>query len=222
MKIAVPKLSLERLNLCFLLSGFCSLLYQTEWLRLAVAKFGVNAPIVASVLSVFMLGLALGSFLGGRGVAYMQNNKLLSGLRGYAMLELIISAGGLLVPRLISYGASAILSVPMSNGAYFGLSFLVIMIALVPFCAAMGASFPIALVVFDNSEDSKRSLGFSQLYFANVCGAIYGTVFPAFIAFEWIGFQKTTYLAVGANWLIALLAWNASPAIKISRDSRMA
>src|SRR5678816_2981429 len=96
-------LSIERINLCFLLSGFCSLLYQTVWLRLAVAKFGVNAPIVASVLSVFMLGLALGNFLGGRYCADFQKRRLLSGLRTYALLELIISFGGLLVPSLMSY-----------------------------------------------------------------------------------------------------------------------
>ena len=91
MKVAVSHLPVERINLCFLLSGFCSLLYQTVWLRLAVAKFGVNAPIVASVLSVFMLGLALGNFLGGRYFADLQKRRLLSGLRTYALLELIIS-----------------------------------------------------------------------------------------------------------------------------------
>jgi len=221
MKVSVPQLPLERINLCFLLSGFCSLLYQTVWLRMAVANFGVNAPIVASVLSVFMLGLALGNFLGGRLLAFLQKRGPLPGLRIYALLELAISLGGLLVPSLMSYGATAILSVPMTNASYFLLSFLVILLALVPFCAAMGATFPIALAAFNSSEDRKRSSAFSQLYFANVCGAIYGTVFPAFIAFEWLGFQKTVYLAVAANWLIVLLAWNALPAIGISRDQRI-
>ena len=45
---AVQHPLMERINLCFLLSGFCSLLYQTVWLRMAVARFGVNAPIIAS------------------------------------------------------------------------------------------------------------------------------------------------------------------------------
>jgi len=219
MKVAVSHLPVERINLCFLLSGFCSLLYQTVWLRLAVAKFGVNAPIVASVLSVFMLGLALGNFLGGRYFADLQKRRLLSGLRTYALLELIISFGGLLVPSLMSYGASAIASVSMANGAYFLLSFLIILVALLPFCVAMGATFPVALALFSNLEDDRKSAGFSQLYFANVCGAIYGTVFPAFIAFEWLGFQKTSYLAVLANWLIVLLAWNV-PATDVSPQPR--
>ena len=219
MKAGALQSPLERINLCFLLSGFCSLLYQTAWLRLAIAKFGVNAPVIASVLSVFMLGLALGNFLGGKYLAYLERNESLRGLRAYALLELIISIGGLTVPGLMSYGATAILSVPMTNGAYFVFSFLIILVALVPFCTAMGATFPIALSSFTNLEHSQKVRGFSQLYFANVCGAVYGTVFPAFVAFEWLGFQKTGYLAVAVNWLIFMLAWNVIPAIGMSRDA---
>jgi spermidine synthase len=210
---------MERLNFCFLLSGFCSLLYQTVWLRLAVAKFGVNAPVIASVLSVFMLGLALGNLLGARYQAWLQSKRFMTGLRGYAVLELVISLGGLLVPSLMSYGASLISSVPMTNGAYFVFSFLIILIVLVPFCAAMGATLPVALSFIGKSEDSRKTSGFSQLYFANVTGAIYGTVVPAFIAFEAFGFQKTVYLAVAANCLIALLVWNVSPSIRLSKYS---
>src|SRR5215510_4046352 len=49
--------------LLFVASGFCSLLYQIVWLRLAFAAFGVNTPVLSIVLSIFMLGLALGSWL---------------------------------------------------------------------------------------------------------------------------------------------------------------
>jgi spermidine synthase len=216
---AMQRRLMERINLCFLLSGFCSLLYQTVWLRMAVARFGVNAPIISSVLSVFMLGLGLGNLLGPKYQAYLNTTRFLTGLRGYALLELVVSVGGLLVPAMMSYGASAILSVPMTNGAYFVLSFLIILIVLVPFCAAMGATFPVALSFFRNTDESQNTSGFSQLYFANVSGAIYGAVVPAFVALEWLGFQKTLYLAVAANWLIALLVWNAVPAIKPSKDS---
>ena len=50
----------------FLASGFCGLLYQVVWLRLAFAAFGVITPVLSIVLSVFMLGLSLGSWVGGR------------------------------------------------------------------------------------------------------------------------------------------------------------
>ena len=55
--------------LLFVLSGFCGLLYQIVWLRLAFGAFGIVTPVLSVVVSVFMLGLALGSWGAGRGVA---------------------------------------------------------------------------------------------------------------------------------------------------------
>src|SRR5579871_1118837 len=50
----------------FFLSGFCGLVYQVVWLRMAMADFGVTTPLISIVLSVFMAGLALGSWGAGR------------------------------------------------------------------------------------------------------------------------------------------------------------
>ena len=50
----------------FVISGFCGLVYEVVWLRLAMTNFGVTTPLVSIVLSVFMGGLALGSWLVGR------------------------------------------------------------------------------------------------------------------------------------------------------------
>jgi hypothetical protein len=41
----------------FFCSGFCSLLSQVVWLRLAFASFGIITPVLSVVISVFMLGL---------------------------------------------------------------------------------------------------------------------------------------------------------------------
>ena len=48
--------------LLFLVSGFCGLLYQVVWVRMAYAAFGVITPVLSVVVSVFMLGLSLGSW----------------------------------------------------------------------------------------------------------------------------------------------------------------
>ena len=48
----------------FFLSGFCSLVYQVVWTRMAFASFGIITPVLSVVLSVFMLGLAVGSWAG--------------------------------------------------------------------------------------------------------------------------------------------------------------
>src|SRR5207244_2320755 len=50
------------LFLLFFISGFCGLLYQVVWTRLAFAAFGIITPVLSIVISVFMLGLGLGAW----------------------------------------------------------------------------------------------------------------------------------------------------------------
>ena len=45
---------------CFLLSGFAALLYQMAWMRQFSTVFGTSELAVATVLSAYMGGLALG------------------------------------------------------------------------------------------------------------------------------------------------------------------
>ena len=52
--------------LLFFISGFCSILYEIVWLRLAMAQFGVTSALTSIVLSMFMAGLGLGSWGAGR------------------------------------------------------------------------------------------------------------------------------------------------------------
>jgi hypothetical protein len=50
----------------FFVSGFCGVLYELVWLRLAMAQFGVTTAMVSIVLSVFMAGMGLGAWASGR------------------------------------------------------------------------------------------------------------------------------------------------------------
>src|SRR5689334_14590724 len=49
----------------FFLSGFPALLYQLVWQRALFTIYGINIESVTMVVSAFMLGLGLGSLLGG-------------------------------------------------------------------------------------------------------------------------------------------------------------
>src|SRR5712692_8019438 len=66
------------LFLLFFCSGFCSLLYQVVWVRMAFAHFGIITPVLSVVLSVFMLGLGLGSWLGGKWVQWWSSRLKIS------------------------------------------------------------------------------------------------------------------------------------------------
>jgi spermidine synthase len=53
------------ISLLFFLSGMPALIYQIVWQRALFAIYGVNVESVAVVVSAFMLGLGLGSLIGG-------------------------------------------------------------------------------------------------------------------------------------------------------------
>src|SRR5690242_5912764 len=92
------------LLVCFFVSGFCALLYQSVWLRLAFASFGINAQIISIVLSVFMAGLGLGSVSANKIKELFDSKSSFGALRIYATAELFIGLGSVTVPKLFIIG----------------------------------------------------------------------------------------------------------------------
>lgn len=66
--------------LCFFLSGFSGLLYEVLWLRMLILIFGSTTLAVSTVLTSFMGGLALGSYLFGRIMDRQKRSLLYYGL----------------------------------------------------------------------------------------------------------------------------------------------
>src|ERR1700741_143371 len=89
----------------FFLSGFCGLLYQVIWIRLAFAHFGIITPVLSVVVSVFMVGLSLGSWAGGAWMSNPRFSPRISAIYVYALTEGIIGLGAFCVPKLFAYGA---------------------------------------------------------------------------------------------------------------------
>ena len=82
----------------FLVSGFCSILYELIWLRLAMAQFGVTTPMVSIVLSSFMGGLGIGSLAAGHFIRKYANRLTLPPLQLYAASEILIGCSAVVVP----------------------------------------------------------------------------------------------------------------------------
>src|ERR1700741_1381939 len=53
------------LSLLFFVSGMPALVYQVVWQRALFAIYGINSQSVAVVVTAFMLGLGVGSLVGG-------------------------------------------------------------------------------------------------------------------------------------------------------------
>jgi spermidine synthase len=192
--------------LFFLVSGFCSVLYEIVWLRLAMAQFGVTSAMVSIVLSVFMAGLGLGSWVSGRLMRRFGNRAAISALRIYALTEFLIGTSALLVPQELLWGRALLEWLGLSSSAAFYLaSGLCVALALIPWCACMGATIPVAMLAIANRFKAESSRSFSYLYFSNVLGAVGGALLPPLLI-ELLGFHGTLSVGMMLNYLLSVSA----------------
>ncbi|HEY1660117.1 MAG TPA: hypothetical protein VGG14_17330 [Candidatus Sulfotelmatobacter sp.] len=204
----------------FVVSGFCSILYEVIWLRSAMAQFGVTTPIVSLVLSAFMIGLGLGSYAAGYIVRKYGDHLGFPVLRLYALTELLIGVSATVVPLQFLWGREILLKLvygmSFSSWAYFFPAGVWIAIVLVPWCACMGATFPFAMAAIRQMPgiDSQRS--FSYLYLANVFGAVAGATVPL-VLIEFLGFHRTLLVGAGFNVLLATCAFCLSLKLGIAK-----
>jgi spermidine synthase len=199
------------LFLVFFFSGFCALIYQVIWTRLAFSSFGIITPVLSVVISVFMLGLSVGAWAGGKWIDTLVRKTGQPALLFYALAELMIGIGGLLVPKLFAAGEGLLLSSGQADSfRYLALSAVVLGCSILPWCLFMGATFP--LVMAHVREREPRSAdSFSYLYLANVVGAMTGCLVTAVVFVEVFGFKKTLWIAASINFMIAAssgyIAW---------------
>jgi spermidine synthase len=194
----------------FLVSGFCSILYELIWLRLAMAQFGVTSALVSIVLSVFMAGLGLGSWASGRLIRKLQGRIGFPALRLYAVVELLIGISAVVVPYELQWGRNLLEHAGISaSWAYYVFSGIWIAFTLLPWCACMGATIPVGMLGIRHGfpKDSLRS--FSVLYLANVLGAVMGAIFPLFLV-ELNGFHTTLGVGARLNFMLAAAAFALS------------
>ncbi|MCY3738970.1 MAG: fused MFS/spermidine synthase [Gemmatimonadaceae bacterium] len=194
----------------FFLSGACGLVYQVVWARMLVVVFGATVLAVSTVLSAFMAGLALGSFLFGRYV----DGRGAGGagarpLRVFALLEAGVGLYALVFPALAAeIGSSAALVQALGPGGgalapvlRFAITFLLL---LVP-TTLMGATLPV-LSKFVVRRLAGAGPGVGLLYGINTLGAVAGVVLVTFLLMEALGLRGSTWVVAAANFTVAALA----------------
>jgi spermidine synthase len=192
----------------FFVSGFCSILYELIWLRLAMAQFGVTTALVSIVLSSFMAGLGIGSWAAGRLLRKYAGRISSPPLHLYAMAELGIGVSAVVVPAELLLGRFVLEhvgnSLSLSSSGYYIAAGLWLACTLVPWCACMGATIPLGMFAIRSDSDNKNiesRRSFSFLYLANVLGAVAGALIPLLLI-EMFGFNGTLRFGMLLNLLI--------------------
>ncbi|MFO8006766.1 MAG: fused MFS/spermidine synthase [Candidatus Brocadiia bacterium] len=188
----------------FLLSGTAALIYQVVWTHMLHLVFGVTSFAVATVLSSFMAGLALGSLYGGR---YVDRSRrpmvvfccLQIGIGGFALAFPLIVEG-------LSFLYVLVRQHWLTNFYVYSLFRFVMAfgVLLLP-TTLMGATLPVLARFFVRR---RRKLGsdLGALYSANNCGAVLGALAAGFVLIELLGLLQTSYLAAAVSICVGLAA----------------
>lgn len=194
--------------LCFTLSGFAALLYQTAWMRLFAIAFGTSEIAVAIVLAGYMAGLAMGAAVAARFV-----NRITRPVLVYGVLEGAIALAALGLPLLVdvsgqlyAYFVGGQPTPPdagnLAQPLYYSLAAFIVL--LIP-TGLMGATLPL-LARYAVTSDENLGSRISALYSMNTFGAVGGTLVAGFILLPALGLRGTVWVGVLVNGLVFVLA----------------
>ncbi len=190
--------------LCFFLSGAAGLVYQVAWGKALGLVFGNTVYAIATVLAVFMGGLATGSTVLGRWSERQANAVAL-----YGWIELGVAAtGALSLLGLAGVRWLYVGSYPLVEGwmpALVALRFVGAAVVLAAPTFLMGGTLPILVRgVTRSSEELGARIG--RLYWVNTAGAVAGTLSAGFWLLPELGLRRTVAVAVGLNVVAGVVA----------------
>lgn len=183
---------LESLTGVFFISGFSALIYQVCWQRILFTGFGVDLTSITVIVSVFMAGLGVGAYFGGRIADRFKHSLLMI----FCLIELGVGGFGLFSAKIIYLIQDLFI-----HSSLLVLTLITFLILIFP-TFLMGATLPV-LTSFFNRYISNIGESIGTLYFFNTLGAAIGALATGFVLFNYITLSQTIYLAAGLNIFIA-------------------
>jgi spermidine synthase len=184
------------LSLLFFCSGMPALIYQIVWQRALFAIYGVNAQSVAVVVTAFMLGLGLGSLVGGRLSARFPRHGILI----FGLAELGVAVFGLCSLSIFHWIAARTAGADLPSVILFSLLLLLVPTIL------MGATLPL-LVEHLVWRTSRVGASVATLYFVNTFGSAVACYLCASFLLRDYGQSGSVNLAAILNALVGATAY---------------
>ncbi|HEU5097524.1 MAG TPA: fused MFS/spermidine synthase [Roseiflexaceae bacterium] len=197
--------------LLFFLAGISALIYEVIWVRLLSLDFGVSVYAVSAVLTAFMAGLALGSWLFGRLAGRLATRPTASALLTlYALLLIGVGVCGLLAPLAFRQLSSVYVWIYRQfSPDFYTFNLLRFGLAALALClptSLMGGTLPVISQLLARHGQS-RGGDIGALYAANTFGGVLGACASGLLLIRWLGIQGTTELAVAIDLLCAGVAF---------------
>jgi len=179
----------------FFLSGVAALAYQVCWQRLLFVALGTDMDSITIIVSTFMLGLGVGSLLGGQAADHHPNRILTL----FAAAEAGIGVFGVLSPHLIAGLGKLVIHQGLATIAIANFALLLIPTTL------MGATLPM-LVALLVRRQSTVGVSIGGLYCLNTFGAAAGALAVGFVCFYFFEIDTVIYAAAAINFLVSAVA----------------
>ena len=189
----------------FFLSGVAGLVYQLLWMRKLALIFGNTTYATSAILTAFMGGLALGSYLIGK-----HADQIRKTLKFYGYLEFGIGASAIAILFLFISLSDSIYVwfygfIGNSSFIFNVVRFLLSIIVLIIPTTLMGGTLPVISKYFIKKPDDFGSrLG--RLYGINTLGAVIGAFLTGFFLIAAFGVNITMWIAISLNFGIGLFA----------------
>lgn len=190
-----------------LASGFSALVCELVWTRMLVPVFGNTMAATGMVAGVFMAGLALGGYAGGRGVGRLHDQR--QALLAYGALEAGIGLFAVLFPFLNQALMPAHLHLVSLIGDNASLAaaarLLFFAVLLLPPTFLMGATFPTIGAVFIR-DPGRTGRDTAIIYGVNTLGGTAGVLAAGFFLIRELGSRGSLLIAGGVSLSLAVAA----------------
>ena len=192
---------------CFFFSGMTGLLYEVLWTRMIVKIIGGAPFAISIILTVFMGGLGLGSYIASRRIDRVDDPGKL--VRIYGVLELVIGGYCLVLPALLTLFRPIYALVYNQLFGHFMLYSVITfagcaLLLLIP-VICMGATLPI-LCRFYVTRLSHLGGHVGRLYGLNTIGAAGGALICGFWLVNHLGMTGSLVVAVASNVVIGVVS----------------
>lgn len=190
----------------FTISGFSGLIYESIWSHYLKLFLGHAAYAQSLVLTIFMGGLALGSWVAARCSPSWRFPILI-----YAVVEGVIGLVALVFhPVFVGVTDSFYFSIlPAVNNALIGstMKWTAAALLILPQSVLLGMTFPLMSAGIIRRYADHPGASLAMLYFTNSIGAAVGVLASGFWLIRLVGLPGTIFTAGLLNIALALTVW---------------
>jgi len=187
------------------LSGFCSLALEVLWTRALVFFLDNSTHAFTTILTAFLLGIALGSMLIARFIDRRRGLLLVLGV-----VEILIGVSAIVAIPILGHSTPVVQSMmsisptdPALNWKWIGARFATTLSVVLLPTLLIGTTVPLATKIYTRSVEAVGA-ALGRVYSVNTVGGVLGSVAAGFLLIPLVGVQTGILLIGALNLLIGV------------------